>query len=96
MRSPSAAGTDASLTTSMADILAAALQELIEAELTGTIGAEHGRAHPDPVAQRNGHRTQAAVDPGRDLEVGIPKLRKGSFFPSCSNRAGGSTRRCGR
>jgi hypothetical protein len=35
-------GTDASLTSSIADILAAAMQELIEAELTATIGAEHG------------------------------------------------------
>lgn len=35
-------GTDATLTSSIADILAAALQELIEAELTATIGAAPG------------------------------------------------------
>ena len=32
-------GTDASLSTSLRDILTVALQELIEAELTATIGA---------------------------------------------------------
>ncbi len=35
-------GTDASLTTSIADILTVPLQELIEAELTARIGAEPG------------------------------------------------------
>ena len=34
------AGTDPTLSTSLRDILAAALQELIEAELTTLIGAE--------------------------------------------------------
>ena len=35
-------GTDASLSTSLRDILTVALQELIEAELTATIGAAPG------------------------------------------------------
>jgi putative transposase len=74
-------GTDATLATSLADILAAAMQELIEAELTGRIGAEHGERTPTRLAQRNGHRTKLLSTPAGDLEVGIPKLRKGSFFP---------------
>jgi putative transposase len=36
------AGTDPSLSTSLRDIVTAALQELIEAELTGLIGAAPG------------------------------------------------------
>ena len=75
------AGTDASLTTSLRDILAAALQELIEAELTATIGAAPGERTPDRVAQRNGHRSKVLSTPAGDVEVGIPKLRTGSFFP---------------
>src|SRR5688572_21488188 len=75
------AGTDASLTSSLRDILATALQELIEAELTATIGAAPGERSPERVAQRNGHRPKLLSTPGGDLEVGIPKLRKGSFFP---------------
>ena len=50
------AGTDASLTSSLRDILAAALQELIEAELTATIGAAPGERTPDLLAQRKGRR----------------------------------------
>ena len=74
-------GTDASLTSSIAGILAAALQELIEVELTGTIGAEPGERTPARVAQRNGHRPKLLSTPAGDIDVQIPKLRKGSFFP---------------
>jgi putative transposase len=75
------AGTDSSLSTSLRDILAAALQELIEAELTATIGAAPGERTPERAAQRNGHRPKLLSTPAGDVEVGIPKLRTGSFFP---------------
>lgn len=74
-------GTDASLSTALRDILTAALQELIEAELTATIGAGHGERSPDRVTQRNGHRPKLVSTPAGDVELGIPKLRQGSFFP---------------
>jgi putative transposase len=75
------AGSDATLTTSLRDIVAAALQELIEAELTATIGAEPGERTPSRLTQRNGHRPKLVSTPAGDVEVGIPKLREGSFFP---------------
>ena len=75
------AGTDPSLTTSLRDILAAALQELIEAELTAVIGAAPGERTADRTAQRNGHRSKLLSTPAGDIEVAIPKLRTGSFFP---------------
>jgi transposase-like protein len=76
------AGTDGlSLSTSLRDILTAALQELIEAELTATIGAAPGERTPERVAQRNEHRPKLLSTPGGDVEVAIPKLRTGSFFP---------------
>ncbi len=74
-------GTDASLSTSLRDILTVALQELIEAELTATIGAAHGERTTERVTQRNGHRPKLVSTPGGDVEIGIPKLRQGSFFP---------------
>jgi transposase-like protein len=74
-------GTDASLSTSLRDILAAALQELIEAELTATIGAAPGERTAERVTQRNGHRPKLVSTPAGDVEIGIPKLRQGSFFP---------------
>jgi putative transposase len=74
-------GTDATLATSLREILAAALQELIEVELTTTIGAAPGERTPERTAQRNGHRPKLLSTPAGDVEVGIPKLRQGSFFP---------------
>lgn len=74
-------GTDASLSTSLRDILTVALQELIDAELTSTIGAAPGERSPERVTQRNGHRPKLVSTPGGDVEIGIPKLRHGSFFP---------------
>ena len=57
-------GTDASLSTSLRDILTVALQELIEAELTATIGAGPGERTIDRVTQRNGHRPKLVSTPG--------------------------------
>ncbi len=74
-------GTDASLSTALRDILTVALQELIEAELTATIGAAPGERSLDRVTQRNGHRPKVVSTPAGDVELGIPKLRQGSFFP---------------
>src|SRR3954470_3072216 len=79
-------GTDATLTTAIRDILAAALQELIEAELTAAIGAAPGEHTPARSALRNGHRPKLLSTPAGDVELGIPKLRTGSFFPELLER----------
>jgi putative transposase len=55
---------------------------LIEAELASVIGAlPHERAS-SRTAHRNGHRIRALSSTAGDLELRIPKLRAGSFFPS--------------
>jgi transposase-like protein len=66
---------------SLASILASAIQELIEDELTAFIGAEPGERTATRTAQRNGHRPKLLSTPAGDIEVDIPKLRTGSFFP---------------
>jgi transposase-like protein len=90
------AGTDASLSTSLRDILADALQELIEAEPTSVIGAGHGERAPDRLTQRNGHRPKLLSTPAGDVELGIPTLRRGSFFPDLLEPRRRIGKRCGR
>ena len=74
-------GSGSTLTSSLSEILAAALQELIEDELTATIGAAPGERTDSRVAQRNGHRPKLLTTPAGDVDLAIPKLRTGSFFP---------------
>jgi putative transposase len=62
------------------------LQELIEAEATAVIGAEPGEHSPERVTWRNGHREKLLTTQAGDLELKLPKLRSGSFFPSLLER----------
>jgi len=62
------------------------LQSLIEAEATATIGAARYERTDARLAQRNGHRPRLLSTPAGDVELGIPKMREGSFFPSLLER----------
>ena len=61
-------------------------QALIEAELTATLGAGPHERTENRTAQRNGHRPRILTTSAGDLELRIPKLRAGSFFPSLLER----------
>jgi putative transposase len=61
-------------------------QALIEAELTDAIGAGLHERSAERTAQRNGHRIRTLSTTAGDLELRIPKLRTGSFFPSLLER----------
>lgn len=58
------------------------LQQLINIEATAVIGAEPWERTPTRANERNGTRPRKLSTLTGDLEVGIPKLRRGSFFPS--------------
>jgi len=58
-----------------------ALQQLIDAEAADKIGAGRYERSDDRVTHRNGTRARVLSTKAGDLAVGIPKLRKGSFFP---------------
>ena len=58
------------------------LQELIEAEAVEAIGAARYERSDTRVTERNGHRSRLLATQAGDVELKIPKLRKGSFFPS--------------
>jgi transposase-like protein len=62
------------------------LQQLIEAEATAVIGAAPFERTETRTAQRNGHRPRLLSTPAGDVELEIPKLRQGSFFPSLLER----------
>jgi hypothetical protein len=61
-------------------------QALMEAELTAVIGAAPFQRSEARTAQRNGHRHRLLTTTAGDLDLRIPKLRTGSFFPSLLER----------
>ena len=58
-----------------------ALQQLIDAEATEKIGAEPWERSAERTTHRNGTRPKVLSTKAGDLQLAIPKLRKGSFFP---------------
>ena len=69
-----------------AELIRAGLQALIEAEATETIGAGRYQRTDGRGTHRNGHRPKTVSTTAGDVEVQIPKLRAGSFFPSLLQR----------
>ena len=63
-------------------LLQAGLQDLIDAEATTKIGAGPYPRTEHRVTGRNGTRPKTLATPAGQLDLVIPKLREGSFFPS--------------
>jgi transposase-like protein len=64
------------------DAVRLVMQELIEVEATEQIGAARYERCESRVTDRNGSRPRLVATQAGDIELRIPKLRKGSFFPS--------------
>ncbi|EME67340.1 putative transposase [Rhodococcus ruber BKS 20-38] len=58
------------------------MQELIETEATEQIGAGRYERTEARTTERNGARPRLVATQAGDVELRIPKLRKGSFYPS--------------
>ena len=59
------------------------VQQLMEAEVSGIVGAERGeRAPAERLTHRNGYRARAWQTRAGEIELAIPKIRRGSYFPS--------------
>lgn len=57
-------------------------QRLMELEVGNATGAGHGEKNPMRLAQRNGYRDRDWETRAGTVELRIPKLRTGSYFPS--------------
>lgn len=64
------------------DMLAFAAERLMEAEVEEAAGAAKGARSPLRTAQRNGYRERGWDTRAGRIALSIPKLRKGSYFPS--------------
>lgn len=58
-----------------------AIEELVEADVTERLGAGPHERTPERLGQRNGHRARLFDSRAGSLELAIPKLRTGSYFP---------------
>ena len=56
--------------------------QLMDAEITGQIGAAHGEVCADRVTHRNGYRPREWETRVGEIELQIPRKRSGSYFPS--------------
>ncbi len=63
-------------------MLQAGLQDLVDAEATAKIGAARYERSPERTTRRNGTRPKTLATPAGEVDLQLPKLREGSFFPS--------------
>jgi transposase-like protein len=61
----------------------AVLQLLMEADVEGLVGAGRHERSPERLNYRNGYRERTLDTRLGSLQLRVPKLRQGSYFPPC-------------
>src|SRR5213592_3429008 len=57
------------------------VQQLMEVEVSELIGAERGERSEERLAHRNAYRARTWATRAGEIELAIPKIRRGSYFP---------------
>ena len=65
----------------MRELLQTMINALLCADADAVVGAEYGQPTPGRVSQRNGYRHRDLDTRVGTIDVAIPKLRKGTYFP---------------
>ena len=65
----------------MRTLLQTMINALLSADADAVVGAEYGRPTPGRTSQRNGYRHRPMDTRVGTIDVAIPKLRKGTYFP---------------
>jgi putative transposase len=80
------------------DLLRVMVKEMAEALMSAdadtVCGAGYGERSPERVNRRNGYRERDWDTRVGSIELAVPRLREGSYFPSgCCSPGGGRSRR---
>jgi hypothetical protein len=67
---------------SLRELIQDAAQRRMDIEVAAVCGAVHGERSPDRENQRNGYRPRQWDTRAGTIGLNIPKLRKGSYFPT--------------
>lgn len=65
----------------MRHLLQTMINALLSADADAVVGAEWGRPSPERTAQRNGYRHRDLDTRVGTIDVAVPKLRSGTYFP---------------